>query len=383
MTVCPLYTSEIAPTKISGSIANFNQFGAVTGVFVGLSLGFLVPLEYDSDAYTSKNWRIVFLFPGIVSVIQLVLMLLVFRFDTPKFYKQKGDAKNYEASVRRIYTMTDEEFQAYSKSEEHPNIVKEEPHLQIQNENDQDASSKKIIQGDHVDENGVETNHRAVEVALKPKKSKMPPHYKKALCYGIIYSIFHQTTGVNAITFFSNELFTNGEDGNSAERKARFGSMLVGISCIAGIIVSLMLLKYFARLLISNVFHIVKLISIVGMGIFSIADIQLGVIASILLFCFAFNVGIGGIMWVYTAETLDEKGCAIVGLVNMIWTFIFGAFSNFMIIAFTAPGFYFGLAVIQVFAISFIWIFFKETKGLTKEECETLYMRKEVASEKH
>ena len=41
--------------------------------------------------------------------------------------------------------------------------------------------------------------------------------------------------------------------------------------------------------------------------------------------------------------------------------------------AFTVPGFYSGLMLVQIVGLLFIHACLKETKGKTKEECEKLY----------
>lgn len=292
---------------------------------------------------------------------------------------------NYEKSLRKIYELTDEEFNNYGQEEVKPDPEKKDgsnanmPEVEHEKQ-EGDASNAQIVATDnHMGEKVAEAKEGSnTTEETKPKIDRKSINYPKALFYCSIYSSLYQLTGFNAVIFYSNSLFTNGEDGNSAEMKARIGSILVGVFSIVGVFISLFCLKYFAMLKISNFWHIIKLLCLVGMGIFSIAKIQIILIILALLFEMAFNCGIGSIMFPYTAQIMDSKGCAVVGCVNMFWTFIFGGFTNFMILYFTAQGFYFGLAVIQVFGILFVWIFLKEIKGLNKEECERVFMNKKT-----
>lgn len=298
--------------------------------------------------------------PGLAAVIQLLSMLIFFRYDTPKFYKLKNDIPNYEASLSRIYEMSEEELKKFEhESEGSGPVVDESPAAETSQKHHEkldhfENSHDKIAIDKVDDENMVSTTHRKDEIKAEKKSSGMPTYYKKALIYGMIYSSDYQLSGINAVIFYSNELFTNGESGNDAERRARYGSLLVGIFSLVGITISLITLRYFARLKLNNIWQSVMLVSLVIMAIFALTDLQIGLIVLTLIFAMAFNAGIGGIVWVYTAETLDGKGCALVSLANMFWAFIFGGFSNFMIIAFTAPGFYFGLSVIQGLIIAFV-----------------------------
>ena len=57
----------------------------------------------------------------------------------------------------------------------------------------------------------------------------------------------------------------------------------------------------------------------------------------------------------------------------MLTTWIFATFTNQLILAISAAGFYFLMAAFQIAAIAFIIVFLKETKGKSKEECEMLY----------
>ena len=56
----------------------------------------------------------------------------------------------------------------------------------------------------------------------------------KALVYGCILSALNQLTGISAVTFYSNELFTQGKQGNEVEWKARIGTMYIGIMSVVG-----------------------------------------------------------------------------------------------------------------------------------------------------
>lgn len=47
-----------------------------------------------------------------------------------------------------------------------------------------------------------------------------------------------------------------------------------------------------------------------------------------LIFILGFNTGMGPVMFIYTSEILDGPGCSIVGFLNMLFTWIFGSFTN-------------------------------------------------------
>jgi MFS family permease len=103
VTVCPLFISETCPPSLSGPLGSFNQMGAVTGIFSAFTVPFLMPLPEDIGAEYSGRWRIAFGLPFIFGLLQLLLFLFVFKYDTPKFYKDKGDYENLDNVLKKIY----------------------------------------------------------------------------------------------------------------------------------------------------------------------------------------------------------------------------------------------------------------------------------------
>lgn len=106
--ISPLFISETSPEKVAGSMGAINQFMVTAGIMVADILGFIVPYEYkkgvipdgeknlNPEVFTTKIWRIVFIIPACLAIFQTLLVLFIFRNDTPKFYKQKRDMEAYE-----------------------------------------------------------------------------------------------------------------------------------------------------------------------------------------------------------------------------------------------------------------------------------------------
>lgn len=117
-TIGPLFISEITPPNLSGPLGSFNQMGLVTGILGAYATAFMLPLPEDSDATTNQIWRLIFVVPGVISLLQSILFLLVFRYDTPNFYKTQGNLENYNKVCQRIYSGFDtkEVFQVELKS---------------------------------------------------------------------------------------------------------------------------------------------------------------------------------------------------------------------------------------------------------------------------
>ena len=186
-------------------------------------------------------------------------------------------------------------------------------------------------------------------------------------------SLFHQTTFINGITFFSNGIFTQGKEGNSAEILARIGTLCTGIVSLLGAATSMFMWKYMKRTHFILISEIVMAISLGFSGLFALVDSQIGIIAFTLIFMFAFSWGFGPTLWIYSSEVLDSFGCSVVGVINMFFVWVFATFSNLGFMYFTPPGMYFGLVMIQIVCILFVWKYVRETKGKTKEDLKKLY----------
>ena len=73
-------------------------------------------------------------------------------------------------------------------------------------------------------------------------------------------------------------------------------------------------LKYFKRLTLIKFCSIIMGICLACLGVFSITierGGQVKIIAVSLVFIWVFNFGLGPIMWIYSSEIVDERGCAL------------------------------------------------------------------------
>lgn len=74
------------------------------GVFVAFLMGnFFIPYVDTSEEAVSQGWRIVFGFPAIFAVIQIIMIQWVFVFDSPKYYALMKDWDSITALENKIY----------------------------------------------------------------------------------------------------------------------------------------------------------------------------------------------------------------------------------------------------------------------------------------
>jgi MFS transporter, SP family, sugar:H+ symporter len=87
----PKFIVELAPQEISGPAGAIMQVGVCSGILlaflVGLGVGDHKTAEIDSFAI-EHYWRIIFALPILLSVIQSLLLVFVYPYDTPVMLKQ-------------------------------------------------------------------------------------------------------------------------------------------------------------------------------------------------------------------------------------------------------------------------------------------------------
>mmetsp|Transcript_32703 Transcript_32703/g.28971 ORF Transcript_32703/g.28971 Transcript_32703/m.28971 type:complete len:477 (-) Transcript_32703:66-1496(-) len=338
----PLFISETSPIEMAGTLGSLSQFMVTVGIMIAYLFGFLVPIRYLKDEgetpnpeiYTTQVWRIVFIIPAAISVIQSILLLLIFRFDTPKFYRQNGNESMAAKVEELIYTS-----KPIEESEDEQMIEKED------------------------------------EVEQKVSLSQLlTPKYRIALIIGCFTAFFQQMTGINVVIFYSNTVFTKGQDpGYDTEVTARTGTLIVGVVNWAATMVAIPLLSRLGRKTLMLFGQIMMGISLIILAVFSIINFSTGTIIFTLVFVAFFEIGIGSVLWLYLAEIMTEGGMSLASVLVWILTIIVGLFTPRMFDLLTPKGMYFLFAAIDIAGLLFIFIFIKETKGKSKSQLKTLY----------
>ena len=101
--------NEISPVQISGILGSMVQNKACLGFTLACAIGFIVPYEFDqhgnenTEIYFSTVWRWTFLLPGIIALIQVLLLTTIFTYDTPVFYEKIHRFDIADEVYSRIY----------------------------------------------------------------------------------------------------------------------------------------------------------------------------------------------------------------------------------------------------------------------------------------
>eukprot|EP01016_Furgasonia_blochmanni_P046092 TRINITY_DN6589_c0_g1_i1.p1 TRINITY_DN6589_c0_g1~~TRINITY_DN6589_c0_g1_i1.p1 ORF type:complete len:279 (+),score=36.37 TRINITY_DN6589_c0_g1_i1:61-837(+) len=147
--------------------------------------------------------------------------------------------------------------------------------------------------------------------------------YRRLLWIGMFMAVFSQLVGINAVIFYSNEIFKGGKTDDEVEhRTATIMTIVVGIINLLGAIVSGLILDKAGR----------RTIMIIGVGVITISwggilwalgrDDNDTVVFFVFLFIAAFGMSFGPVFWVYVSEILPSKGVSLAVLVNWVATLL-------------------------------------------------------------
>jgi MFS family permease len=94
--IVPLFINEYAPLEIAGRLGAINQLMIVSGIVLTNVIALFVtnrvvpenPIISDFPIWSS--WRIIFGLPLVIAVVQILLLLLVFKNETPRYLYTVG-----------------------------------------------------------------------------------------------------------------------------------------------------------------------------------------------------------------------------------------------------------------------------------------------------
>ena len=103
----PAYITELTPRELKGPFGTIHQVFVTIGIFVVFLIGLPIPqnpdLKHSNEFAINNYWRIIFLVPILISFLQLFLLLTVFKYETPKYYKERKQTDKLNELMAKIY----------------------------------------------------------------------------------------------------------------------------------------------------------------------------------------------------------------------------------------------------------------------------------------
>lgn len=207
-------------------------------------------------------------------------------------------------------------------------------------------------------------------------KELLHPSLRKVLIVGILFSLFAHLTGIDTIIYYGPIIFL---ESGFQTNDAFLASVIIGITNLVFTILGMLMVDKFGR-------RILLLVGMAGMGV-SMALVgfcmESDIISAkwtllwIMTYIASFAMSIGVVIWVYLSEIFPTKvrgqalsvATMVLWLGNVILTQLF----PIMMEAFGGSTFYI-FSIICLISFIFFVLMIKETKGLSLEQIERIWI---------
>ena len=326
----PLYVKEYAPKKFTGICSAIYNIALCVGLICAFALGKKSPPSNRTDLVW---WRVCYAFPMIILILSMILLLAVFKLDTPKFLLEvKKDRELCLEALKFIYEDPDEIEKILCKMEDE---IKE-------SENAESIGYKELF---------------------------CSGRFNKQLFLGIWMSMAFQFNGSYAFNAYSTLIFLRTLD----QEMAKIFTLLTGIMSLVGAIVSIFIWGRIPNKIVllvgySLIFAILVIVSLLEH--YELYDAQKYLVL-------LFNFIIGSAFRVYYKvgpELLPDIGVSFIGIV--LWVSCVTVVLAFPFMIESVLEFKWSLLVFASFTIVtiiLIGILYKETNEKSLKEVEELY----------
>ncbi|KAJ1524856.1 hypothetical protein ONE63_009723 [Megalurothrips usitatus] len=321
--VAPMYTGEIAEASIRGVLGSYFQLLITGGI---LFVYVLAALELD-----------LFWVNIACACIPAVMAAMVSFFpDTPRWYLSKGQTDSAKSSLRFFRGSSydvDREIQ------------------EIQTSLDEEAAAKLPI-----------TEAFSTTAA------------KKGLFLALSVMIFQQFSGINAVIFFSAQIF----EAAHSTLKPSVATVVVGCCQIVATYVSTLLIDRLGRRILLILSGLSMALSGAVLGVYFYLDLLKDVdigwlpILCMVVFIVMFSLGYGPIPWLYMSEVfsaqIKETAMSIATVMNWASVFVVTKFYDQLSTAIGNYSTFWIFSAISITGCFFTFFFVIETKGKAFEQ---------------
>jgi sugar porter (SP) family MFS transporter len=323
--VSPMYITEISPASIRGRLVALNQLAIVVGILCSYLSNWLL---LDTGI---NNWRFMLATESLPSLG--FLFGLIFVPESPRWLIKKGDE---QGALSILYIVSGK-----------TNAVKELGKIK------ESLSRKKAS-----------------------IKELLHPSLRKVIIVGILFSLFAHLTGIDTIIYYGPIIFL---ESGFQTNDAFLASVIIGITNLVFTILGMLMVDKFGR-------RILLLVGMAGMGI-SMALVgfcmESDIISAkwtllwIIIYIASFAMSIGVVIWVYLSEIYPTKvrGQALSVAMMVLWlgNVILTQLFPIMMEVFSGRTFYI-FSIICLISFIFFVTMIKETKGLSLEEIEKIWL---------
>lgn len=335
--ICPVYIAEVAPEQWRGRLGTLFQLGIVIGIFVTLFVNKSIQ-GYGNELWNAaRGWRWMLGMEVVPALLFVALLLAVP--ESPRWLAQQGQIPEARVILQRIA--------GPDHAAKELDAIRATTHREEARFRDFLAAS-----------------------AFRP------------LVLAVVLMAASQFCGINAIMYYSTKIF---EAAGSAKTSAFTSSVWVGLINLLFTFVAIGLVDRLGRrplLLIGTAVQALAL-GLVG-WMFHLQHNGPGLLFCVVLFIAAFAMSLGPIGWLFCSEVFPNRirGRAMSVAAFTVWVCCYLVAQTFPMLndsPLVGPAktfWIYGLVSLCSFVFVLGWI--PETKGLTLEQMDALWSRKQL-----
>ena len=316
----PMYISEISPAQSRGKLVGLFQFNVVFGILIAYLSNFLL-----ADV-GSEPWRWML---GVQALPSLIFLIAVLNIpESPRWLLlRKGDT----IEARKVLNMINPD-------------TAEETFAAIQQSNHHTAAATRLFSG----------------------------QYKTPIMLAVLFAVFNQVSGINAIIYYAPRIFEMTGLGKSS---ALLSSAGVGLTNLIFCLISLNLIDRYGRRTLMKIGSVGLIVTLALVARAFYAH-DFGLTVPILLFCYIafFSFSQGAVIWVFISEIFPNEvrasgqalGSFTHWLMAAIITFTFPYLSE----RFGGGNTFLFFTSMMVLQLLFVLRIMPETKGTSLEQIE-------------
>lgn len=325
--VAPMYIAEIAPPVKRGRLVALFQFNVVLGILMAYFSNYII------GTILQLNWRWML---GIEALPALIFLLLVIVIpESPRWLILK---KNLVSQARAILSIIDP--------------------LEA------DSTIKDILKGK-------EENQKVPFFEIFKRA------YKKPLTLAVLFAVFNQVSGINAIIYYAPRIFEMAGLGSNA---ALLSSTGIGLVNLIFTLLGLSLIDRFGRKFLMSIGSVGLIVTLFLVSWAFLNNSTKGYLVPVYLFAFMafFAMSQGAVIWVFISEIFPNRvrasgqslGSFTHWLLAALISFSFPYFAETFGGAITF-GFF---AFMMVLQLLFTRIYMPETKGTSLDSLEPSFV---------
>jgi MFS transporter, SP family, xylose:H+ symportor len=326
--VCPMYIGEIAPAHLRGRLVSYNQFAIIFGMLVVYFVNMGIAKGETIEWINSVGWRNMFLSGTIPAGLFGLLLFLVP--ETPRYLA----LHHKDDKALHVLTKINGAEKAKQIFEEIKNTV--------------DKSSSKIF-----------------------------AYGKVVIIVGILLSVFQQFVGINVALYYAPRIF---ESMGAAKDASMMQTVVMGLVNVVFTVIAILTVDKWGRKPLLMVGSIGMAIGMFAIGILSFMKvIGISTLVFIIIYTASFMMSWGPICWVLISEIFPNKirGRAVAVAVAAQWAANYFISSTYPVMMEFSGGItYCFYGLMSVLSFIFVWKMVPETKGMTLEYIENLWLKK-------